>query len=632
MCSTSGRSSSTATAADDRVAGPSASSNEPSQPQPSEIGSRGEEEEEEEEEEDDDDNDNDLSGPQQPTEHSEDNTTSSTNQGLEAEPIDTTQDITTQDQCSVIVRYVTNVIHERLVAVVKCEASTGQYFVQLLSEVLENMKLDINKCIGNSTDGASSMQGRYKGFSALLSAKSPNQVHVWCYAHILNLVLTDTTESVLASGSLFCLLNNIAVFLRESYQRMNIWEKESKDPRHRRLAPIGETRWWAKDSALKKVFGVFGKPDAGLYVDVILTLSAIQDQKNINATARVKAQGYIEGLLKYETILTAQIFLRIFDVTSPVSKYLQTSGMDILSAHRMVVSTEEQLKGMARDFENVKAAADTFVQWANRKVQEQDEETELEFEATLPLKRARKKKTMPGEMAQDETFTHAESAYRIDVHNQIMDTVIESIHRRFLSNGTLYADLALLDPKQFNQITSNASGLPQTALQELSKCLLKFDSRATVANLQSELTSLAEQWNRLKRSCFDEYTTRTMEDGPEGDDEVEMVNKSCSSCKDCSVCCYRILRQYNLLTDAYHILGLAYKFLLTLSITQVACERSFSTLKFIKSMLRSSLSQQHLEAFMLMATEREVLMALDSDLVIDAVAERSELLRKLLIQ
>jgi hypothetical protein len=93
-------------------------------------------------------------------------------------------------------------------------------------------------------------------------------------------------------------------------------------------------------------------------------------------------------LLKYETIPKAQIFLRIFQATSPVSKYLQTSGMDILSAHRMVVSTEEQLKGMARDVEKVKAAADTFVQWANRKLQERDGETELELETTLPTKRA----------------------------------------------------------------------------------------------------------------------------------------------------------------------------------------------------------------------------------------------------
>ena len=75
---------------------------------------------------------------------------------------------------------------------------------------------------------------------------------------------------------------------------------------------------------------------------------------------------------------------------------------------------------------------------------------------------------------------------------------------------------------------------------------------------------------------------------------------------------------------------MADKFLLTLSVTQVACERSFSTLKYIKNRLRSTLSQEHLSAFMLMSTERDILMGLNSDEVIDNVAENSDLLRKLL--
>lgn len=86
---------------------------------------------------------------------------------------------------------------------------------------------------------------------------------------------------------------------------------------------------------------------------------------------------------------------------------------------------------------------------------------------------------------------------------------------------TLYADLALLDPKNFDRITANTSDLLQTGLQELSKCLVKFDSTETVTNLESELSSLAEQWPRLKRSTFDKYTIRTIEDVPEGDNGVE---------------------------------------------------------------------------------------------------------------
>lgn len=66
-----------------------------------------------------------------------------------------------------------------------------------------------------------------------------------------------------------------------------------------------------------------------------------------------------------------------------------------------------------------------------------DAETDLELQGTLPSKRIQRKKTMPGEMAEHETFTEAESVYRIEVHTLIMDAVIENLHQQFLSNDTL---------------------------------------------------------------------------------------------------------------------------------------------------------------------------------------------------
>jgi hypothetical protein len=80
---------------------------------------------------------------------------------------------------------------------------------------------------------------------------------------------------------------------------------------------------------------------------------------------RSNAQGYKDALLKYETILTAEVFLRIFEQMSPLSKYLQTSGMDIVTAQHLVTGTEDNLRKCARDFECVKRAADNFVEWAN---------------------------------------------------------------------------------------------------------------------------------------------------------------------------------------------------------------------------------------------------------------------------
>lgn len=88
--------------------------------------------------------------------------------------IDTTQDITVMDQCSIVLRYVTNsTIHEKLIAVKCCSDSTGKGMMELLQCALEEVKVDPAKCIGNATDGAANMQGIYNGFTAWLSKVAP---------------------------------------------------------------------------------------------------------------------------------------------------------------------------------------------------------------------------------------------------------------------------------------------------------------------------------------------------------------------------------------------------------------------------------------------------------------------------
>jgi len=80
-------------------------------------------------------------------------------------------------------------IHEKLLAVITVQQSTGKSFSDMLRGVLAENGLDIMKCVGNATDGAANMQGKFNGFSAWLEKSTLNQVHVWCYAHILNLVI-----------------------------------------------------------------------------------------------------------------------------------------------------------------------------------------------------------------------------------------------------------------------------------------------------------------------------------------------------------------------------------------------------------------------------------------------------------
>lgn len=179
-------------------------------------------------------------------------------------------------------------------------------------DVLQTMNIDIKKCVGNSTDGAANMQGQYKGFDKYLKDASPEQIHVWCYAHVLNLVMLETTTKTIPAINLFGLINKCAVFVRDSYKRMIVWKKISEDTKFVNL--IGDTRWWAKDKALVKIFN----NETGIYVNLCEALHCISTDENFNAETRFTAKSYLDNFLKYETILTAILFLKIFRLESTV--------------------------------------------------------------------------------------------------------------------------------------------------------------------------------------------------------------------------------------------------------------------------------------------------------------------------
>lgn len=55
---------------------------------------------------------------------------------------------------------------------------------------------------------------------------------------------------------------------------------------------------------MREMLGSFAYRDNSLYMDVILTLAAIQDQVTMKTTTRINAYGFIEAFLKYELVLT----------------------------------------------------------------------------------------------------------------------------------------------------------------------------------------------------------------------------------------------------------------------------------------------------------------------------------------
>ena len=150
--------------------------------------------------------------------------------------------------------------------------------------------------------------------------------------------------------------------------------------------------------------------------------------------------------------------------------------------------------------------------------------------------------------------------------------------------------------------------------------------------IREQLIDFAEKWNSLSRTLPEEYICLTLDlEKEEESDAAEEHHVNKKTCTNCVFCCSEILRKYNLYAKAYTELFLAYTFLLTLSITQVQCERSFSKLKYILNRLRNNLSQEHVEAFILMSCEKDILYSLNNSDIIEYVAESSDLMKKMLI-
>lgn len=489
--------------------------------------------------------------------------------------LDTTQDVAVKDQCAIVIRYVnSNGIHEKLIAVVNCIDSSGKGIFKLLSNVLTNNNLNIKYCIANATDGAASMQGIYNGFSKWLSDESPGNVHVWCYSHILNLVLSDITKTSIATASVFSLLNGLAAFFKESYQRMAVWSKATRsDVKHRKLQLIGETRWWAKEEALNKIFGSIKSTDC-LYIELLISLYEIETSEHFSIEIRSKAKNFKESMLKYSTLLTAFMYLRIYKITSPLSKYLQTSGIDLHKSQQLVDIAHKELQHIKRDVKGLKKQVDAFIINANNKLEsfidEIEEELDITIETELPKLRLRKKKKAFEELTEDDPIVDPFKKFTVEIYNNVMDKVVESMEKRFIKNNQIYMDLACLSPIHFYDFNN---GLPPNSLSALAIKLKTFNKDITLDSLQSELLHFASSWNKLKISLPESYIDNDIsEDDENQDDDLNIFKKSCNEkklCKNCAVCCFNVLMKYKLYSDAYQQLTLAYKYLLTLPSTQV---------------------------------------------------------------
>lgn len=99
-------------------------------------------------------------------------------------------------------------------------------------------------------------------------------------------------------------------------------------------------------------------------------MTKIVQNPNLNLNVRSKASNFTSSFIKYETILIAHIYMKIFQITRTLSRYLQSNKLDLLKCQQMVTSALENLKGIQRGIENIKETCNIiYIININRKIE-----------------------------------------------------------------------------------------------------------------------------------------------------------------------------------------------------------------------------------------------------------------------
>ena len=169
--------------------------------------------------------------------------------------------------------------------------SSGKYLHTLLQNSLAEIGLTLELCIGDSFDGAANMSDVYSGLQELMKTARSSHIHTWCYARVLNLVISDASSVCVAAVSLFGLLTELRTFFNDSYKKIYVWEEhmhtKTGNNKRLRLERISQTRWSSR--ALPKSVGSYTHQSSEFYSDLVI-LQQASEATNFKGSVRYEAQ------------------------------------------------------------------------------------------------------------------------------------------------------------------------------------------------------------------------------------------------------------------------------------------------------------------------------------------------------
>ncbi|XP_026819502.1 zinc finger MYM-type protein 1-like [Rhopalosiphum maidis] len=317
--------------------------------------------------------------------------------------IDSTQDITKEDQVSLIIRY-TVVDYEK-----------------------KHIEIRESFLGGQGYDGAAVMSGTNSGVQKRILEIVPNATFVHCCSHNLNLVISDAAKSTREISTFFETVQDVYNFFSSSaprWSQLALGEEESSKLRKITLKKVCATRWEARHNALFSLKQRF--------VDVLKAFTRIQltstkkDEINIATALKKKLESA-------EFVLLLCIWEKILKSLFVVSKILQSVSIDLQQAFELLKNAHAEISKLRDEY-------DTFVD---------NSKTVCKF-WNIPFmflhKRQRFATKFHDEFDNDRRLTVTEDNFKVTIFNPLIDTTLQKLKERFIGMQVINDNFGILIP------------------------------------------------------------------------------------------------------------------------------------------------------------------------------------------
>lgn len=251
---------------------------------------------------------------------------------------DEVKDVSKNELLGISLRYIyQGKIYERGIAIVRLESLTASYISEKLMTVLQQLQLSPLDCVGQGYDGASVMSGTSGGVQALVKAGGYHNAHyVHCASHRLNLVLSSVAEVDPTVTSFFDIMDQVHNFMTgvKRHERFIHFQRLFyPDSQLIELTHSCDTRWSSRSLEVEKFSRRF---------DVIMdTLASFENDSDTDT--RLQAGSLLNGIQNQKFVILMSFFNRLYHFTDTATKGLQSRKTNVSSCLLLIRLVEENL-------------------------------------------------------------------------------------------------------------------------------------------------------------------------------------------------------------------------------------------------------------------------------------------------